>query len=104
MEGNQIFSEYNPFYADVAIVVLYFIIWTIYILYFPLGLTSAASKVAPIAQFLLFAGGIASFQVGDTRFFFGSRATVMNIVILILLSLFISIISLVFILKRNRHT
>ncbi|HLH91171.1 MAG TPA: hypothetical protein VKX28_22185 [Xanthobacteraceae bacterium] len=89
----------NPFVGDYAIVALYLLVLAVFVLYFQFDLEKFAKTISQIAQFLVFVGGVAvvKFDKGDN--FFGVRASVWNIFALFLLFIFVSALTLAFLLR-----
>ena len=101
VDGNTLFGQHNTFYADYAIVFLYGIALLVFVLYFELELEKIAKKVSQVAQLLAFIFGIAIIQKGDASYIFGSRASLMNVLALFLLLVFLSVISLAFVIRTR---
>ena len=92
----------NPFGGDYAVVALYLLVLAVFVLYFQFDLEKLAKTISQIAQLMVFVGGVAivKFDKGDS--FFGLRASIWNIFALFLLFVFVSALTLVFLL-RSRH-
>jgi hypothetical protein len=100
--GNLL-AQNNPFGGDYAIIVLYAIVLAVFVVYFEFNLEQLAKTIAQISQLLVFIGGVALANRDQAGTFFGTRASVMNVVALFLLFVFISALTLAFLLRSPRR-
>jgi hypothetical protein len=99
---QNLLNQTNPFGGDVAIIVLYGIVLAVFVAYFEFNLEKLAKTISQISQFLVFIGGVALVSKEQAHSFFGARASIMNIVVLFLLFVFISALTLAFLLRPQR--
>jgi hypothetical protein len=92
----------NPLGGDYAIIALYAIVLAVFVAYFEFNMERLAKTIAQIGQFLVFVGGAAFVHFDASGTFFGAGAAVVNIVTLVLLFLFISALTLAFLLQSQR--
>jgi hypothetical protein len=95
-------NQNNPFAGDYAIIALYAVVLAVFVAYFEFNLEQLAKTIAQIGQFLVFVGGVTLVQRDVGGSFFGTRASVMNIVVLSLLFVFISALTLAFLLRSKQ--
>jgi hypothetical protein len=81
---------------------LYALVLAVFVAYFEFNLEKLAKTIAQIGQFVVFIGGVALVHQDEAGTFFGTRASVMNIVVLSLLLIFISALTLAFLLRPQR--
>jgi hypothetical protein len=93
----------NPFIGDYAIVALYAIVLAVFVAYFQFNLEQLAKTISQIGQFLVFVGGVAFVQFDKADLFFGTQATITNIFVLFLLFVFISTLTLAFLLRTSKR-
>jgi hypothetical protein len=98
----KLLAQNNPFGGDYAIIVLYALVLAVFVAYFEFNLEKLAKTIAQIGQFVVFIGGVALVHQDEAGTFFGTRASVMNIVVLSLLLIFISALTLAFLLRPQR--
>lgn len=98
-ETTNLLGQANPFVGDYAIIVLYAVVLTVFVVYFQFNWEQLAKTIAQIAQFSVFIGGVTLINQEQARFFFGTRATLMNILVLFMLFMFISALTLAFLLR-----
>jgi hypothetical protein len=89
----------NPFFGDWAAIFLYFAVLAVFVTYFQFGLEQLAKTISTIFQFLVFVGGVAYIQFDQADRFFGTKASVLNVIVLFLLFVFLSTLSLAFLLR-----
>ena len=89
----------NPFLGDWAVIFLYFVVLAVFVLYFGLGLEQFAKTISTIFQFFVFVLGVGYIQFNQADRFFGTKATVMNVFVLFLLFVFLSALTLAFLLR-----
>jgi hypothetical protein len=89
----------NPFFGDWAVIVLYFAVLAVFVVYFQFGLEQLAKTISTVFQFLVFIGGVAYIQFDQADRFFGTKATVLNVMVLFLLFVFLSALTLAFLLR-----
>jgi hypothetical protein len=95
----KLFAEKNAFGGDYGIIVIYIIVLAVYVLYFDLNLEQVAKTVTQIGQLATVAGGAALVHWDGAGTFFGTRASVTNIIVLVLVFFFMSAVTLAFFLK-----
>ena len=100
-EGNVLFGMDNAQHGDYAIIFLYGIVLMTFVVYFEFNLEKIAKTIGTIGQFLFFVGGVAALELkkDQANWFFGSQASVINILILCLLIAFMTALALAFLLK-----
>lgn len=99
MDSDAIFGTNNPLYADYLIIALYAVVLAVYILYFEFAFEKLAKIMTSIGGFLTFVFGVTLVQKGMASQIIGIRASVFNLVAVILLFLLISLILLAFMLR-----
>lgn len=94
----------NPFIGDYAIIALYVIVLAVFVAYFQFNLEQLAKTISQIGQFLVFVGGVAFVQFDQADRFFGTQASITNIFVLFLLFVFISALTLAFLLRSSKRS
>jgi len=93
----------NSFIGDYAVVGLYAIALAIFVAYFQFNLEQLAKNISQLGQLLVFAGGVAFVQFDQADRVFGAQASVTNILALFLLFIFISALTLAFLLRPAKR-
>lgn len=93
----------NPFVSDYLVVALYALALAVFVAYFEFNLEQVAKTISQIGQLLVFVGGAAFVDFGQTDRLFGSRASIVNIFALFMLFLFISALTAAFVLRRSQR-
>jgi hypothetical protein len=97
----DLFAISNPFVGDYLTVALYAIALAIFVAYFEFNLEQLAKTISQIGQFLVFIGGAAFVQFKQADNLFGTRASVVNIFALFLLFVFVSALTMAFVLRSS---
>jgi hypothetical protein len=98
----SLLGQNNSFIGDVAIIVLYGVVLAVFVAYFEFDLEKLAKTISQISQFLVFVGGVALVSKEQVHSVFGARASLMNIVVLFLLFVFLSALTLAFLLRSQK--
>lgn len=100
-EAFALFKMDNPMSGDYALVVLYTIVLTVFVVYFEFNLEKLAKTISTIGQLVAFVGGVVVLQLkqDQAHLFFGSQATIVNAFILFILFAFMTALALAFLLK-----
>jgi hypothetical protein len=97
------FAINNPFVGDYLTVALYAVALAIFVAYFEFNLEQVAKTISQIGQFLVFIGGAAFVQFKQADNLFGTRASVVNIFALFLLFVFVSALTMAFVLRSDQR-
>jgi hypothetical protein len=90
LDMMHLFNVNNPFVGDYAIICLYVVAIEVFIVYFQLDLEKLAKSISIVSQVIVLAGGAALFHWELFDQFFGTHATVNNVLTLCLLFIFLS--------------
>src|SRR5205823_111590 len=96
----KLFDITNPFAGDYGVIALYVIVLAVWVLYFQFNLEQLAKTAAQIGQLAVVAGGAAVVHFDSAGTFFGTHASVTNILTLTLLFLFVTALVAAFLLRE----
>ena len=98
-----LFNYSNPFFGDLAIMGTFTAALGVWVLYFQFQLDALAKTFAQIGQLVVLVGGAAAVHFDRAGVFFGTRASVMNIIALALFFLFLTALVSAFLLRELRR-
>jgi hypothetical protein len=98
----KLFAVTNSFGGDYGIIALYMIVLAVWVLYFQFNLEQLAKTAAQIGQLAVVVGGAAVVRFDTAGTFFGTGASVWNILTLTLLFFFITVLVAAFLLREQR--
>jgi hypothetical protein len=98
----NLFATTNPFAGDYGVVALNVVVLAVWVLYFQFNLEQLAKTFAQIGQLAAVVGGAAVVHFDSAGTFFGTRASVVNILALTLLFFFITALVAAFLLRQQR--
>ena len=100
---SRLFAISNPLAGDYAVILVFLLALAVWVLYFQLDLKKVSETVTQIAQLVTVVGGAVFVKFDTAGTFFGTRASLMNILVLSLLFVFISALVAAFLLKEQRR-
>jgi hypothetical protein len=99
----RLFALNNPLAGDYAIIGIFLLSLAVWVLYFEFNLEKLAKTVTQISQLVAVVGGAALVKFDTGGAFFGTRASVMNILVLTLGFVFVSALVAAFLLREQRR-
>jgi hypothetical protein len=99
----RLFALNNPLAGDYAIIGIFLLSLAVWVLYFEFNLEKLAKTVTQISQLLAVVGGAALVKFDTGGAFFGTRAAVMNVLVLTLGFVFVSALVAAFLLREQRR-
>jgi hypothetical protein len=99
----DLFTINNQFVGDYLIVALYAIALAVFVAYFGFNLEQVAKTISQIGQLVVFIGGAAFVQFKQADHLFGTRASIVNIFALFMLFIFVSALTMAFVLRSSQR-